>query len=256
MGLDLGLMGRLRPAYLMRRGHQPHKKVTAEKVYGFLTNPNSHLVTIASDTQPIAYLTHVTGTTNVHVLYGFSPIIDNPFQLEKPKLIRALIRDLETDTDHAPGLMCLPASIVEVHAVEVPKDDFYFGKLTDAAIDKSVPWCRTGNAQGAMQNDKKEDLAMMKIIPVPLYTVLDSFEHGLSVAEVAERMNFLDDLESKDYLKHDIVLCKACAITYGVTDRDRIPTIAAGGFANIPTASDKVWAVGCTVQICPNLDSP
>ena len=104
-----------------------------------------------------------------------------------------------------------------------------------------------------MQAPEKETVDMMKIIPVPLYTVLDGFEQGLSAAEVAERMQFLLDLDTKDYVRHALSFCKACATSYGASAKEKIPTIAAGAFARMPTTEDRTWAIGRTVQLCPNL---
>ena len=121
-----GAKGKIADYISDKAGTPAAQKETAEKVFDFIKNPNSHLGTIATDTQPIAYLIHVAGTTNIRVLYGLSPIVANPFQPEKSKLFRALMRDLETEQDRAPSMMCLPATIVDVHAVEVPTDAFYF----------------------------------------------------------------------------------------------------------------------------------
>ena len=167
------------------------QKETAEKVFDFLKDPTSHLGVIGADTQPIAYLLHVAGTTNVCILYGLSPVIDNPFLSMKPESFRALMRDIMTDVEKIPGVMCLPASIVDVHMVEVPTDDYFFDKVADASIDKSAPWCKTGAAQDAMDAADKESKGIMKIVPVPLYTVLDGFAKDLAAAEVAERIKFL-----------------------------------------------------------------
>ena len=96
-------------------------------------------------------------------------------------------------------------------------------------------------------------LRRRQIIPVPLYTVLDGFEQDLLAAEVAERIQFLLDVDTKDYLRHALSFCKACATSYGASAKEKIPTIAAGAFASIPTAEDKTWAMGRTVQLCPSL---
>ena len=117
-------------------------------------------------------------------------------------------------------MMCFPATIVDVHVVEVPTDAFYFARLADVAIDKAVPWCKTGTAQGAMQVNDKEAVEMMKIIPVPLFTVVDGFDQDLSAAEVAERIQYLMNVDPKDYLRHALSFCKACATSYGASAKD------------------------------------
>ena len=251
-----GAVGKIADYMSARAGTPAAQKEIAEKVFDFIKNPTSHLASIGVDTQSIAYLLHVPGTTNIRVLYGLSPIVENPFVPDKPKFFRALIRDLENEQDRFPGIMRLPASIVDLHPVEVPTDTFYFDKLADAAIDKSGPWCKTGSAQDAMQNGDKETIDMMKLVPVPLYTVLDGLDQDLSAAKVAERIKFIDDIETKAYLRHALSFCKACATSYGASAREKIPTIAAGAFASIPSAVDKAWALGRTVQLCPSLTSP
>ena len=121
-----GAVGKLADYMLSKAGTPVAQKEIAEKVFMFLKNPDTHLVAMAADTQPIAYLIHVAGTTNVRVLYGLSPLVDNPFLSVKPTVMRALMRDIVTDLDCIPGLMCLPVSIVDVHSVKVPTDEFYF----------------------------------------------------------------------------------------------------------------------------------
>ena len=91
-----GAKGKIATYMAENAGTPAAQKETAEKVFDFIKNPNSHLGTIATDTQPIAYLIHVAGTTNIRVVYGLSPIVANPFQPEKPKLFRSLIRDLKS----------------------------------------------------------------------------------------------------------------------------------------------------------------
>ena len=127
-----------------------------------------------------------------------------------------------------------------MHTVEVPTDDFFFAKLADAATDKAIAWCKTGNSQGAMQDTEKEEMEMMKLIPVPLFSVLDGFEQDLHAADVAGRLKFINYMDAKDYLKHTLSFCKACATTYGATAKERVPTIAAGAFATIPSGADKL----------------
>ena len=248
-----GAKGKIATYLVDNAGTPAAQKETAVKVFDFIKNPNSHLGTIAADTQPIAYLIHVTGTTNIRVVYGLSPIVENPFLPDKPKLFRTLIRDLVSEQDRAPNMMCLPATIVDLHNVEVPTDTFFFDRLADVTLDRAVPWCKTGAAQGAMQDNEKETVALMKIIPVPLYTVVDGFDQDLSAAEVAERLQFLLQVDAKDYLRHALNFCKACATSYGASAKEKIPTIAAVAFARMPTAEDRVWAIGRTVQLCPNL---
>ena len=234
-----------------KAGTPAAQKDTAEKVFDFLTDPTSHLGAIGTDTQPVAYLIHVAGTTNVRILYGLSPVIDNPFLSGKPEGFRALMRDIMTDMERIPGVMCLPASIVDTHSVELPTDEFFFAKVADASIDKAVPWCRTGTAQDAMTDAEKESKGIMKIIPVRLYTVLDGFGRDLAAAEVAERMMFLLDVEKKEFLRHALNFCKACATHYGTSVRDKVPTTTAGAFASIPSEADKNWVVLRTKQLYP-----
>ena len=94
----------------------------------------------------------------------------------------------------------------------------------------------------------------MKIVPVPIYMVLDGFAKDLAVAEVAERMKFLLDIEEKDSVHHALDFCKACATHYyGASACNKIPTIRAGAFASIPSEADKAWAVAGTKQLYPTL---
>ena len=56
-------------------------------------------------------------------------------------------------------------------------------------------------------------------------------------------------------MQHALDFCKACSTHYGATTRDRIPTISAGVFASIPSASDKAWAAVRVRQLCPTLQT-
>ncbi len=50
-------------------------------------------------------------------------------------------------------------------------------------------------------------MEMMKIFPVSLNTVLDGFEQDLLAAEVTKRIQYLNDIGNKDYLKHSLSFC-------------------------------------------------
>ena len=248
-----GATGKIADYLFTKAGTPAAQKETAEFVFDFLKAPALGFGALEADTKPVAYIIHVAGTTNIRVLYGLSPVVKNHLSPERPTLFRALMRDLTSDHDRFPGIMCLPASIMDAQTVQIPTDAFYFAKLADAAIDKTVPWCKTGSAQDAMSNTEKEDAELFKIAPVPFYTVLDGLEQDLPAAEVAERMQFLIDIEHKEYLQHALNFCKACATHYGASAKDKIPTVPAGAFAHIPSEEDKGWAIGRTTQLCPNL---
>uniref|UniRef100_A0A7S3Q2Z5 Uncharacterized protein n=1 Tax=Chaetoceros debilis TaxID=122233 RepID=A0A7S3Q2Z5_9STRA len=135
-----GATGKLARDMTASAGTPASQKDIAEQAYTYLKDPTSHLGAIGTDTQPVAYLIHVAGTTTVRVLYGLSPVTDNPFMPEKPKFFRALMRDLDSETARYPGLIKLPANILEVNGVEVPKDDFFLAQLGDDTVDKHTPW--------------------------------------------------------------------------------------------------------------------
>ena len=84
---------------------QDQKDKTAQ-LYSFIVKPTAHLTVLGADTSPVAYLIHVADTSKLRVLYGLSPVVESSFMPSKPKAFRALMRDLEKDTDTTvPGMM-------------------------------------------------------------------------------------------------------------------------------------------------------
>lgn len=246
-----GATGKIATYMSDKAGTPASQKDIAEQVFNFLKDPNQYLGAIGTDTQPVAYLLHVAGTTNVRVLYGLSPVSASPFIPDKPKLFRALMRDLESETARYPAMIRLPANIVEVQGVEVPKEDHFLQQLGDDTIDKTTPWIKTGASNGAMQAGQKETADMMKLVPVPLYTVLDGLEKDLAAGEVFERIKFINDIDNKEFLAHAMNFCKSCVTQYGANAKK--PTVAAGVFAQLPEEADRTWAMGRTMQLCPFL---
>ena len=246
-----GATGKLARDMTASAGTPASQKDIAEQAYTYLKDPTSHLGAIGTDTQPVAYLIHVAGTTTVRVLYGLSPVTDNPFMPEKPKFFRALMRDLDSETARYPGLIKLPANILEVNGVEVPKDDFFLAQLGDDTVDKHTPWLKTGASNGAMTQANKGIAGMMKLVPVPLYTVVDGLEQDLHAGEVFERIKFINALDNREFLSHAMNFCKGCVTQYGANAKK--PTMAADVFAQLPDAGDRAWALGRTMQMCPNV---
>ena len=171
--------------------------------------------------------------------------------LKKPKLFRALMRDLASETARYPGMICLPANILEVQGVEVPKEDYFLQQLGDDMVDKTTPWIKTGTSNGAMLAGEKSVANMMKLVPVPLYTVVNGLGRDLPAGKVFERIKFINDLDSREFLTHAMDFCKGCVTQYGANTKK--PTVTAGVFTHLPDAEDRTWALGRTMQMCPNV---
>ena len=92
---------------------------------------------------------------------------------------------------------------------------------------------------------------MMKIAPVPLFTVIDGLEGDLEAVGVYERLNFLAKMENMTpaYMAHAMRFCASAMTAY--TSSAKKITVSAAAFATLPSQADKTWALGRILTLCP-----
>ena len=235
---------------------QDQKEKTAQ-LYSFIVKPNAHLTVLGADTSPVAYLLHVAGTNKVRVLYGLSPVVQSAFMPSKPKAFRALMRDLEKETDTVPGMMSLPEDILKLEEVTMPTLEHVIKVLDEDTLAKNWPYFKTGTANGALQPDEKDARNVMKIAPVPLFAVIDGLERDLEAVDVFERLKFLAELETTllpAYMAHAMHFCASAMTKY--TSAAKKVTVSAAVFATLPSQVDKTWALGRILTLCPRMPAP
>ena len=126
------------------------------QLHSYIVNPAAHLTVLGADTSPVAYLLHVAGTSKLRVLYGQSPVVESSFMPNKPKAFRALMRDLDKDTDTVPGMMCLPEDILKVEGVTIRALTHINKALSEDTMLDKWPYFKAGKGIRSLQAVNKD----------------------------------------------------------------------------------------------------
>ena len=102
----------------------------------------------------------------------------------KPKAFRALMRDLDKDTDTVPGMMHLPEDILKVEGVTIRALTHINKALSEDTMLDKWPYFKAGGGIRSLQAAEKDTRQVMKIAPVPLFTVIDGLEGDLEAVDV------------------------------------------------------------------------
>ena len=225
------------------------QKDHADKVFTVMKDPSKTLP--AWDDEPVAFLIHVTGETKVRVLYGLSPIIKDLYNPTKASFFRALLREPSGPTIRYPGIMSLPADSCKVlEKLTVPTDVKMTSTIDNDEWDKTWPIFKS-SGQDKLKDTEKEEVAIMKIAPVPWYTVVDGLEEDLEAADMYERLSSIYAHDKRDSIRHAMDFSKACAMQFNASAKK--PTISASYFARLANADDKTWGIARTMGMCPHL---
>ena len=225
------------------------QKDHADKVCSVMMDPATMLPD--HDNKPVAFLIHVTGDTKVRVLYGLSPIIPDIFDPTSVSFFRALMREPSGPTIRYPGIMTLPADTCKVlDKITVPTDAKMKSTIDNDEWDQKWPIFKS-SGQGKLKDSEKEEVSIMKIAPVPWYTVVDGLEEDLEAADMFERLSSIYAHDKRDSIRHAMDFTKACAMQFGANAKK--PTIPASYFAKLANADDKTWGITRTLGMCPNL---
>ena len=83
-------------------------------------------------------------------------------------------------------------------------------------LDKWPSYFKAGGGIGSLQAAENNTRQVMKIAPVPLFTVIDGLERDLEAVDVYERLQFLADIEPTlpAYMAHAMRFCTSAMTKY------------------------------------------
>ena len=118
------------------------------------------------------------------------------------------MRDLDKDTDTVPGMIRLPEDILKMEGVTMPTLAHINKALSEDTMLDKWPYFKAGGGIGSLQAADKDTRQVMKIAPVPLFTVIDGLEGDLEAVDVYERLNFLAEMENMTpaYIAHAMLV--------------------------------------------------
>ena len=126
------------------------------------------------------------------------------------------MRDLDKDTDTVPGMIRLPEDILKMEGVTIPTLTHINKALSEDTMLDKWPYFKAGGGIGSLQTVDKDTRQLMKIAPVPLFTVIDGLEGDLEAVDVFERLQFLAEIETVTpaYMAHAVHFCASAMTAY------------------------------------------
>ena len=147
-------------------------------------------------------------------------------------------------------MMRLPEDILKMEGVTIPTLAHINKALSEDTMLDKWPYFKAGG-NGSLQTADKDTRYVMKIAPVPLFTVIDGLEGDLEAVDVYERLNFLADIETLTpaYMAHAMRFCVSAMTKYTLAAKK--VTVSAAAFATLSSQVDKTWALGRILTLCP-----
>ena len=225
-------------------GTVSEQKDLTKEIYAFLANENTQPSLLNGRTDIVAYLINIPGTKLLRVGYGLSPKVTSLLNPDVPTTFRMMTGDLD-DTD-TPEMISFPSSARDCYKYRVPTDTLVNSVRDSWPMDWPV-----FKFNELRDTDKGEEVTLMKIAPVPFFTVQDGLDEDLDAGLVLERIQSLDDFQNEDYLKHAANFIKACMVQF--QSNQKRPSLETVAFTTRASMIDKSWAKIRLAQFCPGL---